>query len=119
MDIDAGYSMLRAYPSREILGLNWAKGHGVRQLGGLFLRFWTAYTCTYDISRLFRVTEGHDRIYRNYFGFLQALTEVTTELLGFGQFGLGLGFYGSVLRSSVYMPTHNVWLPQYDDYLIV
>ena len=39
MDIDAGYSMLRAYPSREILGLNWAKGHGVRQLGGLFLRF--------------------------------------------------------------------------------
>ena len=60
MDIDAGYSMLRAYPSREILGLNWDKGHGVRQLGGLFLRFWTTYKCTYDISRLFRVTEGHD-----------------------------------------------------------
>lgn len=60
--------------------------------------------CIQDIS-VYRVTEACNRESRANFGFTEVMTEVTTEIIGFGQFGVDPGSFGSVFRSSVYMPT--------------
>jgi hypothetical protein len=58
-----------------------------------------------SVPRSVRWTERLDRTHRNKFGFLGLLTEGTTEYLGFGHFGFGLGSIGSVIRFSGKMPT--------------
>lgn len=46
-------------------------------------------------------TEANDAI----FGYTKLLTEFSINIFGFGLFGFALGFFGSVIRSSVKMPT--------------
>lgn len=55
--------------------------------------------------RLIRVTKGQTRIDRIKFGFLRMVTELCTEILGFGLNSFGSGLFGSVFWFSANMPT--------------
>ena len=75
----------------------WAMAHYVDLVHVISNRF----------CRSFRVTDAHDRTPRINFGFYKVLTELTSRSFGFSHFGFGSGFLGSVVRSSVNMPTPN------------
>jgi hypothetical protein len=56
------------------------------------------------LSRLFRLTEGQNRINPAKFGSQQVRTELETEFFGFGSFGFGSDSFGSVFSSRLILP---------------